>query len=762
VQRFKQTSIVFAAASMLILGPLCGCSRETAAYPASVSASSVSHAELLSNRYTRPEPAAEQAGELRLDGFERILENETFAVYLRQKIGGIRLVDKSNGYVWGCLAEDKPDNLNKKWSALGNSLIAIDVYDENGSLSSIGAGGDELTFSVTGDTLMADAHWKEQGIKLAFSMQLTEYGLSFRLLDQSIEENGEYQLGAVYFVPYLGSTEGNTRQGYMFVPDGCGALIRFAKPRSYLQGFSKKVYGSDLGIDSLTVINDLGASRINAFAAEEETVSVPVFGIAHGVHQNAFLAVIEQGDDYAVIQAEPAGITTDYHRAYAKFIYRQKYEQPVSRKGAGVQMVQKERNAVNPSISYHFLSGNDADYVGMAKAYRQLLIEQGILSKQAVRQSAIPLKLDFLAADVQKEFFGTSANMASGLDAIETTVDRMMKNGVTNLHVALLGWQRGGLNGYSKSRSITQSVYGKISVLDSLKNRLESKGACFQLALSPLSAKEGQLDLRSEAAISLSQNIIILESQDQSRFLGDAYYLKPLIGSDILRKQTKDLAKAGYDKWVIDDIGYLLYGEYLDNRVMKREEVRRLIQQTAEDLVRQYGKLDLIRPNSYLYAQTGSYLHVPMVSSQYLFETDTVPFLQIVLSGYMELFAPYANLSFYSRADILKQIDYNTYPAFLLTEKSNYELRKTASAQIQSSRMDDWQEYIVDTYRMMNAVMLKTRGQAITARNVVDTGLVKVTYESGTVYINYNAVPKQADGLTVPAESAIYADGGMA
>ncbi|MDD4413098.1 MAG: DUF5696 domain-containing protein [Oscillospiraceae bacterium] len=756
-KKARWTSVI---ALMLMMVSLSGCGgKVNIDLTASISASSMGSTELLSNRYTKPEPKGKKEIGLSLDGFERVLENESFAVYLRREIGGIRLVDKKSGYVWGSLAEDKPNNLNRKWATLANSLIAIDVYDENGSLNSVGAGGGEINFSVKDNTLMANVHWKEQNIRLAFTMQLTDYGLSFHLNDKSIEENGTYQLGAIYFAPYFGSTEGNTRQGYMFVPDGCGALIRFTNPRSYLQGFSKKVYGSDLGIDSLTVINDLGANRINAFSTDEEAVSVPAFGIVQGSQQNAFFAVIEQGDNYAVIQADPAGITTDYNRAYARFVYRQKYEQPVSRKGAGVQMVQKERNTVNPIVSYRFLSGDDADYVGMAKTYRQMLIEEDVLEKRDAKQSDIPLKLDFLVADVQKEFFGTSIKKASELDAIENAIENILEQDISNIQVALLGWQKGGLNGYSKSDSSEKSAYGEVSVFDSLKKKLESKGGSLRLTLSPLSAKKGQLDLRSEAAISLSQTMIIVEAEDKNQYLGDRYFLKPQTGSDILRKQTKVLGKSGYNQWVIGDIGYLLYGEYLENRVMKREEVRELFKQTATDLMQQYGKLHLIRPNSYLFAQTGCYLDTPMVSSQYLFETDTVPFLQIVLSGYMELFSPYVNLSFYSRADILKQIDYNTYPAFLLTEKSNYDLRKSASAQIQSSRIGDWQEYIQDTYQMMNAILSNTRGQAITGRKVVETGLVKVIYESGMVYINYNATPKMTDGLAIPAESAIYAKG---
>lgn len=48
--------------------------------------------------------------------------------------------------------------------------------------------------------------------------------------------------------------------------------------------------------------------------------------------------------------------------------------------------------------------------------------------------------------------------------------------------------------------------------------------------------------------------------------------------------------------------------------------------------------------------------------------------MQMVLSGRMTLAAPYANDSFYSRTDLLKCIEYNVVPSFLLTQEANQDL----------------------------------------------------------------------------------------
>ena len=74
-----------------------------------------------------------------------------------------------------------------------------------------------------------------------------------------------------------------------------------------------------------------------------------------------------------------------------------------------------------------------------------------------------------------------------------------------------------------------------------------------------------------------------------------------------------------------------------------------------------------------------------MFTSQYLIQTDTVPFLQIVLSGSMEVYATYANFSFYTETDILRMIDYNVYPSFILTHDPSYELISTNSSNFYST-----------------------------------------------------------------------------
>jgi len=62
-------------------------------------------------------------------------------------------------------------------------------------------------------------------------------------------------------------------------------------------------------------------------------------------------------------------------------------------------------------------------------------------------------------------------------------------------------------------------------------------------------------------------------------------------------------------------------------------------------------------PNDYLWNFTKGFLNIPMNNSQYIYETDTVPFLQIILNGYIDYFTPYMNVGFFSILSIYNEVN---------------------------------------------------------------------------------------------------------
>lgn len=690
------------------------------------------------------------------DGYRQVAANENLALYVREETASLRIVDLESGYVWGALAEDDPENLNDSWASFGNSIVSIMYYDNTGNSTQIGAGhkSAECTFKYEENTIICQASFKEQDIYLEAKVELKEDHVLFSVDDTTIREEGKYVIGQVYFSPFLGSTVGDTVDGYMFVPDGSGALIRFRQPTKYLTGYNQRVFGSDYAIDNLFEIGDLKGKRTNDFLKDEEKITMPVYGVSHG-NENALFGHIEHGAEYAGIVGEPAGITTDYNYSTAYFIYRQLYQQPTSRDGGGIQIVQEDSNAVNPQLAVYFLHDEDANYSGMARTYRKILEQDGILPNYGDTNGG--LQLDFIAADIKDGFLFDTTKKLTEIEDVENAAEQLNAAGITDVDFSLLGWQPKGLHGYSKIKTYKKSVMGSLQEIAQLQTTLEEKGNHLSLYIAPLSAKETQTGSKRNIGITRSQSVIEVKRPNEEVYLGSTFYMKTKEALKLLQKQATILKDAGVTDIVLDDIGSVLYGEYFEDEFYTRSEVQQMVQETAADLAGEEG-LTLYQPAEYMLSQTAVYRDVPMSSGRYIFETDSVPFIQLVLSGSLTMYAPYANQSFYRQADILRCIEYNAWPSFILTGSDSESLKKTVSEELFSTYFGDWKDIIIDYYNQVSDVLSHVTGQQMVSHTVVADAVVRVAYETGAVYVNYQNDSVTVDGIELAAESAVYVE----
>ena len=751
-------------AGVLVLS-LCACTAEQpmAALTQDDTVLISGSANMGSNRFAQPDDTLSSSSieGVSLEGYTCIAQNENLELYLREENCSLRIRNRKSGYIWCALPVEDPEDLNDIWTAYGESLVSIKYYDETGKITQMGAGYQKRKTSTdtvckyhyTDTGVRLDVTFKEAKISLSVLVELAEDHVRYSVDDSSIEEKGDYKLAQIRFSPFLGATRGDEIGGYMFVPDGSGALIRFQKPTKYLAGFDSRVYGSDYAIDNLFVVGDLNANRTNDFLKDTETVTMPVYGISHGYDSNAIFGYVESGAEYAAIAADPAGIITNYNYAGAYFIYRQVYQQPTGRDGSGIQMVQEKANTVNPALRVYFLEGEQANYNGMAHTYRNILLEEGMLRQEVAQKGG--LALDYIVADVKQGFLFNTTQELTDLEHLSQAAKWLQEQGVDAAVFNLLGWQKGGLNGYSKLSDHTDSQLGSLSDLKTLSESLVTMGYDLRAYLAPLTAKEGQTGLTDEFGTALSQAIIHIDRDNPQVFLGNTNFLKTLDGLWALKNQVNTLKNSGIDV-AIDQVAGLLYGDYLRNEEVSRSSVLAEVVKSLESLDEGQG-LTLYRPNAYAYGSTGVYRNAPMGSSRYTFQTDAVPFLQLVLSGSMTMYAPYANQSFYTDIDVLRCIEYNAYPSFLLTGADSTALRDTACEEYFSTCFNDWKGMAATIYHTVDEVLSHVAGEQMLSHRVLAEGVVRVQYPSGYVYVNYTQQAVTVDGITVDARTAVFA-----
>ena len=702
--------------------------------------------ESLSNRRTQPEGKSEPVkNALTNEGYEIVLENDRLALWFCEDTASVQITDKRSGYIWGTVGEDAVD-LSRRWESMARSLFTIEYYDEENNENRISLSDSSAFFEchTEGNTFLCEADFEEQGISLTVNVTLESDGLRFSAKRSDINEYGSCLLRGLYFVPFLGSVYADDIPGYMFIPDGPGALIRYSAPANYVSMFNKRIYGDDAAINTLGEANSLMAKRTDDYLIETPQIALPVYGVVHGAKQNAYLAIVDQGDEYAYIQAYPAGAITNYNWVTARFEYRTLYTYPTGRDGIGVSVPQKEMNDFDAGIFIRLLSGAEADYSGMAVQYREILNEQGGLGEERL-DGQIPLRLDIMGAEVKKGIVMTEKTLTTVKQA-ESMAEKLSEDGVSNLTMTYKGWQKNGYSQVKYGKTAINKKVGTLEEMEQLRDLVQSKGGQFYLSFNPTTANETQINKADHAIRTIGQQYAVMVRQNPYILFPNTYFIRPTVMKNAVEKAVKSLSKFQLH---FEKTGAWLYGDFTRNETMTRTEAKELLKETVSAA----GVVAMDSVNGFLISEIQDYFVCPMENSQYLFETDTVPFLQIVLKGHVDLYSAYMNQGAYSQSSILKMVEYGVYPSFLVMNAKNSQLNKTPLEDYCSLSFDSWRETIVGAYSQLNKALVQTEGAHVTEHTVLAQGLVRVTYDNGVkVYVNYLSQDQEADGITVSAE----------
>lgn len=695
--------------------------------------------EANSNRQIHPFSAERVESRFTTEGFEKIGETEKLEIFLNREEASLRIQNKDTGYLWGALPVGEAEGLNSAWRCYGNGLVSIECFNGEGveSRASIGKDG-SAQYEVLDNGLLCKAVFANLGI--SFQVKATWEGsrITMELVQGTLIEgiNGSaFTLKSMTFLPFLGSSYSDSIDGYILIPDGSGALIRYRQPANYSSTYAARIYGKDYGIDSL-------ASTADNTARPEAQVLIPIYGMVHGSGQNGFLAVVENGAEYASILAVPAQKNNPYNWAAARFEFRQKYVKNINRKaGAGANVPQEFPNAVVPQISFYFTDGTQADYAGMAVMYRQMLIAQGVLSPLNLQDGSVPLQLEILGADKKANFLWNTTEVFTTFEQAEEIREALADAGISDLDMVLRCFTKNNECG----GSLLPSLGGR-KELAALRLALQESGGTLSLYLDPITANKDQITLRTEAANNLSRTEIKWIDNLASQLYQETYLYRLTEAETRVRKALKS---NGDTSFALAQMSNKLYSDYTSGKELTREEsLKRVIAMT--EALTGGNRVAMYQPNQYLWQYADKMFDLPVSNSQILYESDCVPFLQIVLSGCVELYGGTINTSSYSSERLLRQIEYGMAPAFVVTGCESIELSNTAQERYFSTNFTDWQPQIIQAYQTVSEGLREVWGHSIVSHQCLQTGLIRVEYDNGVrIYLNYTDKPLRADGITV-------------
>lgn len=635
--------------------------------------------------------------------------------------------------------------------------------------------------------------------KMALEYYLEDDGFSVRLPARGISfDAATYTLNTIQVLPYLGAgrtgAEGANRQdeGYNFIPDGSGSIISFKQNSRFTQ-ISGTVYGTDFGF----------YNSASAKTASYQTWRVPVYGTVmtsnvtvkdyimddEGAYvldedgnktyssietrdpvNQGYVAFITEGESLTRIDAIDGGATHDYHSVSTTFFARQTDSYPLDgitvSGGTAVYTKAIDRKYVgNYSIHYRLLWEDDANYVGMANAYRKYLVENSQLSKLEEQEKDINLYLDLLGdIDTTKSFLGMpvagKAALTTFADA-KTIMTELKDAGVANQVIRYLGWANGGMRSTAPAKLKVESALGGEDGLKEFISYAQSEGNQVYMDLdfayvNAFGTFDG-FDLEADSVKTIdgknafyqTYNPIVQAYNTQVAFAISAKAYTPLY-----QKITEKYASFfgdGQKNISVGTLGYALNSSQDSAYPLNREDTKELTAYTLENIGKDYDSVLVEAGNYYTWAYADTILEIPLDSSNRNTTTNEVPFLGILLHGYKNYTGEAINLSGDYEYTLLKTIENGANPYFVIAYNKD-ELKVNGYSEYYAVEYAQWKESIAAEYKKLNEVLSPLQGQLITGHEIMKNRVVKVTYEEGTeIYLNYNNFAVTVDGLELSA-----------
>jgi len=696
----------------------------------------------LFTQYTEPFGSVESPNPS-LDGMVMAAENEFLQLYVTPYSLAIKVVNRITGYIFSSTLDNMEDHrLNNLWRNRVNSALTIDfAIDGNTQRESLTLNNSYVNLRMIDSGFAAHVVFGESRIGVELLVTLEGRDILISIPHESITEPEGVQIVQLHAYPFFGAAKEGEIPGYMFIPDGSGALIRYGDIRNTMVSpWRTQVYGLNLGMGQTSIAN-----VHPGFIA-----SVPVFGKVHG--DNAFLAIIESGDNYAELFAYTAGLITEFNWMYALFTYRYTYTQPTTRdetRAPAVHRLQQNKNIFDIGLRLRFLEGEDASYVGLARAYQEYLVERGWLSP--LTEPAPAMRLEFFGGEVAEGLIFERYIVMTPIENIPGYMSRLNRRGVENVMAVYRSFARGGSLSFPNRFPVDRRLGNAAAVRNTVQTLEEQNIPLFFHTDYSRAFVSGGLFGRSDLALGINGRLL---------YWGN-FFLSPRVALEQARRDVSTFDNFNIRHLAIETTASVLDSTFNEGATATRGESRLILKELAQVLnPTGQGKLALYRPNAYAWPLTQLYFDIPMSSSRHLFVTDTVPFLQIVLRGHINYYAPFANFSANWNRDLLRMADFGAYPSFLLTSEPAHLLSDTVSNHIFSSQFDAWEDLIVEFYSRVAGVLYHVRSQPIISREMLAPGVVKITYGNGAkIFVNYTSEAFEYNGQIIPAEDFLLSQG---
>ncbi len=457
-------------------------------------------------------------------------------------------------------------------------------------------------------------------------------------------------------------------------------------------------------------------------------------------------AIITEGDALAYItSSHGCGLRHNYNSAYAVFYPRSSDSynlgDSIAVEGNTEWRITSDRKYTGRfTVKYVMLSDKqnakyEATYVGMANAYRDHLVNNGFISKITDAKDDIPLYLETFGMIEVQEIIMTIPTWVdtplSTFEDVQKMYNRLSDEaGINNVKVKLTGFTEGGwkMNLAPTTVKFEKVVGGKDGYNTLISNAEKTDGL---LEIFP------EFDFANVSATKFFDKYS--SHRDATKTVDDRYTGKraytsvyqsfQYVGStcvspaayermyDYFSRAMNKFNKGGLS---VSSLGSDVNTDFNEENPLNREDGKGYTVELLSKLNRDYNGLMVNQGNAYVWPYVDHILNVSLDGSNYIRTSESIPFIGMVLHGYINIAGTPTNMQGNIEREMLKIIENGASPYYILVMQNSSELKEYyVYSEYYSIDFENWYEDVVDTYNVINDALKDVQTAQVTDHKFV-------------------------------------------
>jgi hypothetical protein len=699
--------------------------------------------------------------------YQEISQNKYNVLYADMKTGLFALKNLTSGKIWYSTPNDSElDTTTKGIKRMEvRSQIVVDYIDKSNEAASKNTVSQNSQSSCINENSIK-VEKIENGIQvtykfndLGFSIPV-KYVLKDDYLDAVVEtekivEGNKAFLVDIKLLPTFGA--GNLAEtGYLFIPDGSGAIVNFNNKDSVEHDYKQPIYGNELANPPLKKI------------LNSQSIRMPVFGIVSG--NEALMGIVAQGSGSGSIDAFNSSKSFGYNSVYSEVDLRTVSE--ITNSFTNKQITRYSRIPsllTSYEVRYYPLTGDNASYVGMASKYRQYLIDEEGLKKDP-QKPALDVDL-YGSVDETAYFLGIPYNSQQVLTSFDQAVDiikQLKQNGVNNISVRYIGWNNYGvLNNKIPTNANPLTQLGGDYAFQQLSKYLKQNNYSFYPDADLIRFRSGGngVNANEDSIKNTFGTISYLFDYMPSVYVSKLNETPIQILTPQKIPLISDIFLNSYKKLNVNSIGLSTIGSYYySNLNSKNGYYRGGLENIDTGVLKSYQKSGISMAfddaNAYALPYAIRVLDAPIYSSGFDFFDESVPFYQVVLHGYVTTSTPSMVHSADPDVDFLKAVETGSELLYDGMYSSSSSLIDTRYDNLYSTTYSLWIKDAAAKYKRYESFMNMIYDKTIINHIELTNGVFETTFEGNIkVIVNYNSTDAVANGQKILAKDFLIEGG---